>query len=309
MKRREFLRIQSLPTGGLFGMPTIIIIVQFCQRKPQRQDQHRPDRLWPDCQSHDLPETIKHDMCRVVAVADFDMQPRQARQKMDRRLLHQKEPASPTMSMSRFMQDYHEMLADKSIDAVIISTPDHWHAQPAMEAALAGKDIYMQKPTSLTIAEGRQMGDVDSNEPAASSRSAASSGQSTPGRSFKRVCELVRNGKIGKLKHIQVGLPATDPGCGEEPEMPVPANLNYDMWLGSTPRSIIRKTAFIRRKSFDRPGWLRCEQFGAGMITGWGAHHLDIAHWGMGTEFTGPVEIEGTGRISQIRPVGCARRF
>ena len=74
--------------------------------------------------------------------------------------------------------------------------------------------------------------------------------------------------------------------------MPVPENLDYDMWLGSTPRSITPKNGCTRRLDLSRPGWLRCEQFGAGMITGWGAHHLDTAHWAMGTEYTGPVEVE-----------------
>ena len=103
----------------------------------------------------------------------------------------------------------------------------------------------------------------------------------------------MRNGRIGQLKTVLVGLPG-DPSGDEEPEMPVPKNLNYEMWLGSTPYVYYTEKRVHPQEGYDRPGWLRCEQFGAGMITGWGAHHLDSAHWAMDTEYTGPVEISGT---------------
>ncbi|MEO8368490.1 MAG: Gfo/Idh/MocA family oxidoreductase [Candidatus Solibacter sp.] len=190
--------------------------------------------------------------------------------------------------------NYKDLLADKSIDAVCISTPDHWHAQPAMEAALAGKDIYLQKPASLTIAEGRQMADVLKR----TGRILQLGSQQRSDVQFRLACELIRNGRLGKIKEIYIGLPE-DPAGPEEPEMPVPANLNYDMWLGSTPRAYYTENRVHPqtpdpRKRYDRPGWLRCEQFGAGMITGWGAHHIDIAHWAMNTELSGPIEISAT---------------
>jgi predicted dehydrogenase len=103
---------------------------------------------------------------------------------------------------------------------------------------------------------------------------------------------LVRNGRIGDIHTVKVGLPG-DPSGTEEPEMPVPKNLDYNMWLGSTPSVYYTEKRVHPQKDYSRPGWLRCEQFGAGMITGWGAHHIDTAHWGLGTEYTGPVEVEG----------------
>ncbi len=189
--------------------------------------------------------------------------------------------------------DYHELLEDKSIDAVCISTPDHWHAQPAMEAALAGKDIYLQKPASLTIKEGRQMADVLKR----TGRIFQQGSQQRSDPNFRLACELVRNGRIGKVVEVLIGLPE-DPGGDEEKQMPVPSNLNYDMWLGSTPdvyytEKRVHPQAGEPRARYDRPGWLRCEQFGAGMITGWGAHHIDTAHLAMDTEFGGPVEVDG----------------
>ena len=103
-------------------------------------------------------------------------------------------------------------------------------------------------------------------------------------------------GASAQLQTVEVGLPG-DP-CGDvEPEMPVPKNLNYEMWLGSTPYVYYTEKRVHPQVGYDRPGWLRCEQFGAGMITGWGAHHVDSAHWGMDTEFTGPVEIWGSAKF------------
>ena len=118
---------------------------------------------------------------------------------------------------------------------------------------------------------------------------------------FRYAAELVRNGRIGQLKTVYVGLPV-DPSGEEEPEMPVPRNLNYEMWLGSTPYVYYTEKRVHPQNSYDRPGWLRCEQFGAGMITGWGAHHIDSAHWAMGTEYTGPVEFPAR---RNSRPAGC----
>ncbi|MGZ8559833.1 MAG: Gfo/Idh/MocA family protein, partial [Chitinophagaceae bacterium] len=190
-------------------------------------------------------------------------------------------------------EDYHALLANKDIDAVMISTPDHWHAQPAMEAAIAGKHIYLQKPTSLTIEEGRMMSDAVKKsgivfQLGSQQRSV------NPWPQFKKACELVRNGRIGQLHKVYIGLPS-DPAGGNTAEMPVPENLNYDMWLGSTPHIYYTLDRVHSQTDYDsRGGWLRLEQFGAGMITGWGVHHIDIAHWGMDTELTGPIEAEAT---------------
>src|ERR1035437_30539 len=185
--------------------------------------------------------------------------------------------------------DYRELLANKDIDAVVISTPDHQHAILAVDAVRAGKDVYLQKPASLTITEGRAM----SNAVTASGRILQVGSQQRSWKQFHRACELVRNGRIGAVKHVEIGLPG-DPSGPDAPPMPVPPNLNYDSWLGSTPEVYYTEMRVHPQTGFDRPGWLRCEQFGAGMITGWGAHHVDSAHWGMNTEYTGPVEIWGS---------------
>jgi predicted dehydrogenase len=171
----------------------------------------------------------------------------------------------------------------------VISTPDHQHAILAVDAVHAGKDVYLQKPASLTIAEGRAM----SNAVMASGQILQVGSQQRSWKQFHRACELVRNGRIGQIKHVEIGLPG-DPSGSDAPPMPIPPNLNYDAWLGSTPEVYYTEMRVHPQQGYDRPGWLRCEQFGAGMITGWGAHHVDTAHWGMDTEYTGPVEVWGT---------------
>ncbi len=193
--------------------------------------------------------------------------------------------------------DYRELLADERIDAVLISTPDHWHVIPAIDAAMAGKDIYLQKPASLTIAEGREL----SNAIHRTGRILQIGSQQrsiSPWPQFKRACELVRNGRIGEVHTIYIGLPG-DPAGKIEPEMPIPDNLDYDFWLGPTPYVYYTEKRVHPQADYSRPGWLRCEQFGAGMITGWGAHHIDTAHWGMGTEFTGPIEIQADAKFPE----------
>jgi predicted dehydrogenase len=237
--------------------------------------------------THDMPGVWKYDNARIVAVCDLD-----SRRMEDAKALvngyYARKTGKPYDGVTGCL-DYKELLASKEVDAVLISTPDHWHALPAIAAVEAGKDVYLQKPTSLTIAEGRAL----SNAVHRTGRIFQIGSQQRSAFQWRFAAELVRNGRIGQLKTVLVGLPG-DPSGDEEPEMPVPKNLNYEMWLGSTPHVYYTEKRVHPQEGYDRPGWLRCEQFGAGMITGWGAHHLDCAHWAMDTEYTGPVEISGT---------------
>lgn len=122
------------------------------------------------------------------------------------------------------------MLERKDIDAISISTPDHWHSQPLIEAVFSGKDVYVQKPISLTIEEGRLVSDAVRQ----TERIFLVGSQQRSMPQFHKACELVRNGRLGKVYTIEIGLPG-DPAGGKPQEMPVPKNLNYDRWLGSTP--------------------------------------------------------------------------
>lgn len=239
---------------------------------------------------HDMHETFQYDHAQIVAVCDLDSRRVASGQRFVDEAYSKKygRPYAGTKGYG----DYREVLARKDIDAVIISTPDHQHSIPAVHAVRAGKDVYMQKPASLTISDGRILSDaVRATDRILQIGSQQRSDNPWP--QFRRACELVRNGRIGALRHVEVGLPG-DPSGPEAPPMPVPANLNYDAWLGSTPEVYYTEMRVHPQDGgFGRPGWLRCEQFGAGMITGWGAHHVDTAHWGMDTELTGPVEVWG----------------
>jgi len=186
----------------------------------------------------------------------------------------------------RQYRDYRELLSDSSVDAVLIATPDHQHAIVAIEAALAGKDIYLEKPLTLTLAEGRALSDVVRSK----KRILQVGSQQRSLKQFARACELVRNGRIGKLRTIDIGLPLDNPG-GRIAPMPVPQNLDYDRWLGPVQALPYTEDRVHPQKGYGRPGWLACEDFTCGMITGWGSHHVDIAHWAMGIVDSGPVEV------------------
>ncbi len=233
---------------------------------------------------------MKLDDVRLVAVCDVDAK-RMAEGRELVRAWYAERRGSADYVDVRMYQDYRELLAQPDIDAVIISTPDHQHFLPALEAALAGKDIYMQKPFSLTIEEGRLLSNV-LHRLGTVFQVGSQQRSLDPWPHFKRACELVRNGRLGALQTVRVGLPGDPPG-GDPTPMPVPENLDYDKWLGTTPEVPYTIDRVHPQEGYDRPGWLRCEQFTAGMITGWGAHHIDTAHWGMGTEHTGPVELKG----------------
>ena len=267
------------------GFPTIVPSSVFGKNAPSDKINIGQIGCGRIARGHDLPGTWRHDVARIVAVSDVDSK----RMREGKELIeshYAEKMGKPYLDVKQY-GDYREMLQDKDIDAVIISTPDHWHSQPAMEAALAGKHIYLQKPTSLTIKEGRQLTDLIK-------KSKITLQMGTQQRSmeqFRVAAELVRNGRIGRLHTVRIGLPG-DPAGPEMQVMPVPANLNYDMWLGSTPEVPYTEIGVHPQEGYGRPGWLRCEQFGAGMITGWGQHHFDSAAWGMDTELTGPRFIE-----------------
>jgi predicted dehydrogenase len=239
-----------------------------------------------------MPEILKNGYARIIAVCDVDSK----RADDGKNLVNEyysKQNGKPYDGVTVY-GDYRELLKNKDIDAVIVSTPDHWHAHNAIAAVESGKDVYLQKPASLTIADGRAMSDAVKR----TGRILQIGSQQRSWTQFRVACELVRNGRIGEIKKVYVGLPG-DPGGEEEPEMPIPENLNYDMWLGPTPFVYYTEKRVHPQIGYGRPGWLRCEQFGAGMITGWGSHHIDTAHWGMDTEHTGPVEIWGKAQFPE----------
>ncbi|MDA3925957.1 MAG: Gfo/Idh/MocA family oxidoreductase [Kiritimatiellae bacterium] len=288
ISRRKFMGATATAAAAV-GFPTIIPSSVLGADAPSNTIQVGQIGFGRIGKTMDVPGIIKCKGVKYVAIADLD----KVRIKAGLDYMNAYYAKQKTSVDVKGYQDYNEIIARKDIDAVAISTPDHWHSQPAVEASFSGKDVYMQKPASLTIAEGRFFSDALTMNKGVFLLGS----QQRSSNQFHRACELVRNGAIGKVKHIEIGLPG-DPAGGKIEEMPVPEALDYKMWLGSTPEVYYTQDRVHNPKGISgRPGWLRCEQFGAGMITGWGSHHLDIAHWAMGWERQGPKFIEGKGQF------------
>ena len=186
-------------------------------------------------------------------------------------------------------RDFREVLARKDIDAVVIATPDHWHAIPVIMAAEAGKDIYGEKPLSLTLAEGRAM----TNAVRRFDRVFQAGSQQRSDSKFRHACELVRNGYIGDIVKVNISIrtgfypfPAV---CELGPEQKLP-ELDWEMWQGPAPRRPYN-AILAPPISFDGyPAWRNYRDYSGGGMTDWGAHHFDIAQWGLGMDTSGPVE-------------------
>ncbi len=288
--RRTFLK-SSLGAAAAVGFPTIVPSSVFGQDAPSNRINIGAIGVGRISRVHDMPGVWKYTTGarnnRILAVCDL-YAPRVEQGKQLLNGVYSKQTGKDYNATIGY-SDYRELLANKEIDAVIISTPDHQHARLAVAAVRAKKDVYLQKPASLTISEGRFMSD----HVMSSGQILQIGSQQRSWKQFHRACELVRNGRIGDIQHVEIGLPG-DPSGGNPDKMPIPAGFNYDAWLGSTPEVYYTVDRVMPQQGFDRPGWLRMEQFGAGMITGWGAHHVDTAHWGMNTEHTGPIEVWGT---------------
>ena len=234
---------------------------------------------------------LAHSDVQIVAVCDVDARRRQAAKKaVEGR--YAARAASRAYKGCTAYGDFRDLVARDDIDAVVICTPDHWHVLPAIAAARAGKDIYLEKPLSLTIAEGRALSDTVRRcggvfQTGSQQRSDAK---------FRFACELVRNGLIGRL-HTVTTMFGGDPATTIHPATMVPEGLDYEFWLGPAPWAPYTQERVHPQNDYGRPGWLRISDYSGGMMTGWGSHHNDIAQWGTGMELSGPVEIEGRGQF------------
>jgi predicted dehydrogenase len=183
----------------------------------------------------------------------------------------------------QIVEDYRRLLENRNIDAVTIGTPDHWHAIIAIAAMRAGKDVYCEKPLTLTIEEGKALVRVarETNKILQTGSQQRSDGR------FRLACELVRNGRIGPVRQITT-LIGTNPVGGPFPVEPVPEGLNWEFWLGPTPR----EEYTTNRCHYNFRWWY---QYSGGKMTDWGAHHNDIAQWALGMDESGPVAVQGRG--------------
>ena len=231
-----------------------------------------------------MPAFLHDRRCQVLAVCDVQAALREGARQIVRSRYAAASRAG-TYKGCRAYNDFRDLLARADVDAVQVTTPDHWHVPVGVAAAKAGKDIYGEKPLGITVRECREM--VTTLE-----RYGTVFQHGTQRRSFGRVrfgCELVRNGRIGKLHTVEVACDASWAGKPVRPE-PVPAGLDYDLWLGQAP------WAPYSRARVYRFGWYFISDYcPTGWIAGQGVHYIDLAHWGMDTERTGPIEIDGRG--------------
>ena len=282
LNRRTFIKKTSATTIAA-SLPTIVPASVFGKNAPSNRIQVGQIGCGRIARDHDMPGTMQYETAQLVAVCDVD----QNRLKDGKKLVDQYYQNKGKKADTKMFDNYQDLIAHKDIDAVLISTPDHWHAKPAIEAALAKKHVYLQKPTSLTVEEGRLLSDIVQKQKI--TLQVGTQQRSSP--QFRYAAELVRNGRIGKLHTVKVGLPGDPSGPVAQTEA-VPSALNFDAWLGSTPEMEYSEMLVHPKVGYGRPGWLRKEQFGAGMITGWGQHHFDSAAWGMNTEYTGPIRVK-----------------
>jgi len=222
---------------------------------------------------------------QVVAVCDVNAQRRRAAKAMVEGH-YARTAAKGSYKGCATHRDFRELLARDDIDAVSICTPDHWHCLPAIEAAKSGKDVFCEKPLSLTLAEGRAV--VDAVERYGRVFQHGTQRRSSRGWAF--ACELVRNGRIGTLHTVRVSSEPSHP-VPNEPPRPVPKGFDYDLWLGPAPW-----TPYSPRR-VRTPYWYFIADYTIGFVAGQGVHFTDIAQWGLGADATGPVEIEGSGTI------------
>ena len=247
-------------------------------------------------QSHhvNIPQFLKSPHAQVVAICDTDAWRLEAVKAQIEG--HYANQAGQAYAGCATYRDFRELLARDDIDAVMISSPDHWHVPMGIAAAKAGKHFSVEKPLSTSIAHGRLLCE-------AAKRHGVVTRTDSEFRSLPemwKAVECVRNGRIGKLTNIKVRVPGDSDPIGNPPEMPVPEELDYDLWLGPAFEKPYTEQRVHPVKDLNsRPGWLRISDYTNGMVTNWGSHLNDIAQWANGTDRTGPVSVEGTGTFSE----------
>src|SRR5262249_29912206 len=245
--RRDFLQQASLGAAGLAFLPDLALPAE---RSPNEQI-----RIGVIGVGNQGKGNLRTHLKNTVAVCEVD----------SKRLAAAKESVeTATKKKCAAYGDYRKLLADKNVDAVVITTPDHWHALMTIDACAAGKDVYVEKPLTLTIAEGRAMVAAARKY----KRVVQTGSQQRSDARFRQACELVRNGKIGKVHTVRVGIPGVNFKGPAVPDTKPPAELDYEFWLGPAP---LRPYNVNRVHYNFRIFW----DYSGGQMTNFGAHHLD----------------------------------
>lgn len=304
MNRRNFLRNTGLSAASM-SFPVIVPSSVFGKKAPsnritigmigmgrQGYGQNLQGSNLPGIGAR-IPGVLETVEAQVVAVCDVDSWRMNKAKEAVEGYYSQKATNGNYKGCSTYM-DFRELLARKDIDAVMISTPDYWHVPMGILAAKAGKHISCEKPLGMSVQQGRAF--VEALKKYKVVNRTDSEFRSI--RPQNKAVELVRNGRIGDLKKIEIMFPSDPPPVDTQPDMPVPKELNYDLWLGPAPYvTYTQNRVHTPFNMQTRPGWMRVNTYAQGMIANWGAHYFDMAQWANDSENTGPVEIEGTGEF------------
>jgi predicted dehydrogenase len=284
IKRREFLRSLPIAVAGIVGFPTIVR-ASALGKSGSIAPSNRIVMAGIGFGMMGIPNMqsfLSKDEVQWVAVCDLDKNHLTEARDIVNQNYGNKDCAA--------YHDFRELCERRDIDAVSIAVPDHWHAIVSIACARAGFDIYGEKPLSHSLFEGRAMGDAIKRY----GRVWQTGSWQRSVENFHRACELVRNGRIGKILKVEVGLPEGHYDFartfGQETIGPPPPELDYDFWLGPAPY-VPYCPARVHMN------WRWNMDFGGGQLMDWVGHHVDIAHWGLGFDYTGPVEIEGRGEF------------
>lgn len=303
MNRRNFIGKTSLAVAGI-GIPTLVPATVFGKNAPSNRITVGMIGLGrqgygQNLQGTDLgslgkiPGLINVPEVQIVAICDVDSwRLNKAKATIDGAYA-KKSPGGNYKGCTTYV-DFREIIARKDVDAVMISTPDFWHVPMGILAAKAKKHVSCEKPLSMSVHQGREF--VDALKKYGVVNRTDSEFRSV--RTQNLAVELVRNGRIGKLEKIEIVFPSDPAPVPSQPDMPVPKELNYDLWLGPMP--FVPYTEKRVHTPFDiskRPNWMRVDNYAQGMIANWGAHYFDMAQWANNSEYSGPVEVEGNGEF------------
>ena len=278
--RREFLRRATVAGGAALAFPTIVPSTVFGQDAPSNRINIGLIGMGLMMGSHHN-IMLKRGDVQVVAICDVDRNKRE-RAKAHTETSYGAKKTSGTYKGCDIYNECERVIERKDIDAVMVITPDHWHTLISLAAMRSGKDVYVQKPMTLTIREGRLMSDTAKQYGAILQ---VGSQQRSEG-AFRKACEIVRNGWIGKVHTIYTQL-GEFPAPQTLPEEPIPDGFDYDRWLGPTPWFPYNK----KRVEGNYGGGWRCFwEYGSRKNGDWGAHHFDIIQWALGMDASGPVE-------------------
>ncbi len=281
LSRRAFLKSTAVASAAL-ALPAIVPASVFGAEAPSNRIQVGCIGVGPQGRG-DMSNFLAQRDCRVLALCDVSKRNLDEAVKMAN--------AAYQDNGVVILHDYRQLLARKDIDAVLIATPDHWHVPIALAAARAGKDMYVEKPMGLSVEEDQMLRKVCQQKKIVFQFGT----QQRSSQQFRLACELVRNGRIGKLRHIDVWAAASKPGGSTAPIQP-PADLDYEFWLGPAP-----ETPYTLGKAYDEGAawktWWYHSDYALGFVAGWGVHPLDIAYWGHPAMMHGVLEVGGPGEF------------